>query len=438
MALVITPVGCYMDVAQALEILREQFTPNDNLAMTSEGQDQIISICLDDMDDDSLLADNSGDTGCPGCPGGCPACPDKHIIDLHNSKHPENQISGYLPEEDRSGASTPASMDRPAEPSVPIVGAVWKEVFPSLLGDFADDEDSEMPRMQLYGIKGNKINDDALKVPQVWEQIAGIRRGHLSNREPFLTPTWEDYVSLKGHSIKKLVNYSYLMGDNWRSIVPACVTIYRVMKGSLRYQAGQVWATIETQGSGQNRFGCLEAILGPRMVRGKWENGKTGIRDAYRDPAIYPSDAVAATLEAKARERNQGARGGVKGPGDPKKVAPRPSKPYQHDNRHKDRRHQDKRRGSVGSERQPSPTPDAAVNADRQAMPPPSAPPAAQGPVGMPQLAYYPMQAIQPLYPNPGCPQPAPAPAPASPVTSAPQEGKSGKRREKRNYTSRH
>ena len=104
-----------MDVAQALEILREKFKPDDNLAMTSERQEQII--CLEDMDD--LLAADIAEN------------------DL---------LAEDPPEENRSGSVTPAPMDEPVELPGPSDG-VWELAIMPALESLSDDEDSNMPRL---------------------------------------------------------------------------------------------------------------------------------------------------------------------------------------------------------------------------------------------------------------------------------------------------
>ena len=42
-----------------------------------------------------------------------------------------------------------------------------------------------------------------LKFPQNWEEIVGIRRGHLPRREPFMMPPWDDYWVMTATSIKR-------------------------------------------------------------------------------------------------------------------------------------------------------------------------------------------------------------------------------------------
>ena len=287
------------------------------------------------------------------------------------------------------------------------------------------DEDEEPgQRIQLYDVHGRRFRDNDLKQPQNWDNIAAVRRGTRVEHDPYSDMTYKEYVEFKCRSmVRSCVHNFWAPGEDWGQAVPACVTIYRVDPEAAR-DPGSYWATIETQVMDRNaqrlspRFGILETILRPRVAQPRLAKvERMGVRRVSKgSPPDRPSAASGGSpIPASGGNRNQDARGGVRGQGngrDPKGVSSRSNPPY---NRDAGRRQDYTQDPKYGNYNHYNPQPRRRLNS--QGRPPPSATvTAAQAAASAAMQPVAPAVLMPPPLPPPLPPPPPPPPPPAVPA----------------------
>ena len=267
-----------------------------------------------------------------------PSCSIVSLEDMDNDDL-FSGIEGVLNREPAPETSGPIVIDDAPSTSgdttmavvVPTGRPRWGETYIPLGGSFMDDNDERtgLPRSQVFGSDGKRIQDESLGKPTSWMRIVGIRRGIRLSKLPYDQASYREVNRRLGDSIAWSRVNNILEGRGWGSVTGATVTIYRIMREG-HPQYGQFWAIVSSEGS-QTCLARMDMVFPPRAA---------SERDMVDENGERKSGEHFVTRVSGVRDDEAG--GGVITPGaprDPKYLASRSARPSKRGTpRHKESR----------------------------------------------------------------------------------------------------